>query len=161
MLTLVHSDVAAVSVAVNQRVFGPASFVWTNAAASDHLLHITRRELVVRRQTTLAGDHLRRKRTCGRIRWAVEEKPSRKTPLFSTLLRFRSHSTEMPCFKRVYIPFFHRIFSSKHPLHGATVSVGGARKEPEMRNDVWRVLVRAPWQEVERAIEAMLWFIAT
>lgn len=123
MLTLVHGDVAAVSVAINQWVFGPAPFVWTNAAASDHLLHITRRELVVRRQTTLAGDHLRRKRTCGRIRWAVEAKPSLKTPLLSTLLHFRFHSTEMPCFKFVHIPFRHRIFSSKHPLHGAMASV--------------------------------------
>lgn len=152
MLTLVHSDVAAVSVAINEWVFGPASFVWTNAAASDHLLHITRRELVVRRQTTLAGDHLRRKRTCGRMRWAVETKPSLKTPLLSTLLRFRSHSNEMPCFKLVHISFCHRIFSSKHPLHGAMVSVlrgGLVMNRKCVMTQGACLCVRPPRQEIE------------
>lgn len=39
--TLMHGDVAAVSVAVNQRVLGPASLIWANAATSNHLLHIS------------------------------------------------------------------------------------------------------------------------
>lgn len=60
-----HGDVAAVSVAVHQRVLRPAAFVRAHTAAADHLLHVTRQQLVVRRQTTLAADHLRGKRTCG------------------------------------------------------------------------------------------------
>lgn len=36
-----HGDITTVSVAVNQRVFGPASLIRANAATSDHLLHIS------------------------------------------------------------------------------------------------------------------------
>lgn len=39
--TLVYGDITAVSVAVNQRVFGPASLVRANTATSDHLLHLS------------------------------------------------------------------------------------------------------------------------
>lgn len=39
--TLVDGDVTAVSVAVNQRVLGPASLIRANTATSDHLLHIS------------------------------------------------------------------------------------------------------------------------
>lgn len=39
--TLMYGDITAMSVAVNQRVFGPASLIWANAATSDHLLHIS------------------------------------------------------------------------------------------------------------------------
>lgn len=38
-VTLVHSDAAAVSITVNQRVLSPASLVWTHAATSDHFPH--------------------------------------------------------------------------------------------------------------------------
>lgn len=74
-----HGHVAAVSVAVHQRVLGPASLIGANTAAADHLLHIILLpwQLVVRRQTTLAGDHLRRKRTCGGIRGNTKKKVNR------------------------------------------------------------------------------------
>lgn len=111
---LMHGDVAAVSVAVHQWVFRPASLVRANTATTDHLLHIIRRQLVVRRQTTLAGDHLRRKRTCGGIRRKYEPKLSPQTPLFPPRSRFRSRSVEISCFKRIYVPFRHCIFSPKH-----------------------------------------------
>lgn len=39
--TLMHGNITAVSVAVNQRVFGPASLIRANAATPDHLLHIS------------------------------------------------------------------------------------------------------------------------
>lgn len=39
--TLMHGDVTAVTVAVNQWVFSPASLIRANAATSDHLLHIS------------------------------------------------------------------------------------------------------------------------
>lgn len=145
-----HGNVAAVSVAVNQRVFCPPSLVWAHAATSDHLLHVIRRELVVRRQTTLAGDHLRRKRTCGGIR-QDEPKPSPKTSLFPLLRRFRSHSVEMSCFKRVYVPFRHRIFYQNIHFTARRWEQGGFRREQEMRNDadVRRVCVRDLWQHAE------------
>lgn len=38
-LTLMHCDIAAMPVAVNQRVLGPAPLVGAHAAAADHLLH--------------------------------------------------------------------------------------------------------------------------
>lgn len=38
-LTLMHCDIAAVPVAVNERVLGPAPLVGAHAAAADHLLH--------------------------------------------------------------------------------------------------------------------------
>lgn len=145
-----HSDVAAVSVAVHQRVFRPASLVWANTATADHLLHIIRRELVVRRQTTLAGDHLRRKRTCGRIRYKDKQKPSPKTPLFPLLHRFRSCSLQMSCFKRVYVPFDTVFFHQNiHFTARRWGEEGGLRGEQEIRNDVRRVCVRALWQEVK------------
>lgn len=40
-LTLMHCDIAAVPVAVDERVLGPAPFVGAHAAAADHLLHAT------------------------------------------------------------------------------------------------------------------------
>lgn len=136
------------SVAVDQRVLRPASLVRANAAAADHLLHVTFRELVVRNQTTLAGDHLRRKRTCGRIEPLQNSRTvRRRRGYFPSVARFRSRLSEMSCFKRVCVPFWQRIFSSKHPLHGATVWKGGGRwglrGEPEVRNDAKaRVCVR-------------------
>lgn len=36
-----HGDITAVSVAVNQRILGPASLIRTNTATPDHLLHIS------------------------------------------------------------------------------------------------------------------------
>lgn len=39
--SLMHGNITAVSVAVNQRVFGPASLIRANAATPDHLLHIS------------------------------------------------------------------------------------------------------------------------
>lgn len=38
-LTLMHCDTAAMPVAVDQRVLGPAPLVGAHAAAADHLLH--------------------------------------------------------------------------------------------------------------------------
>lgn len=38
-LTLMHCDIAAVPVAIDQRVLGPAPLVGAHAAAADHLLH--------------------------------------------------------------------------------------------------------------------------
>lgn len=96
-----HSNVAAMSVAVDKRVFCPASLVWANTATSNHLLHVTLREPVARRQTTLAGDHLWRNRTCGGIRHLDIQNPSPKTPLAPRLKHFRSHSVEMSCFRCV------------------------------------------------------------
>lgn len=40
-LTLMHCDIAAVPVAVDERVLGPAPLVGAHAAAADHLLHAT------------------------------------------------------------------------------------------------------------------------
>lgn len=39
LLTLMHCDIAAVPVAVDKRVLGPAPLVGAHAAAADHLLH--------------------------------------------------------------------------------------------------------------------------
>ncbi len=60
IFTLVDGDVTAVTVAVDEGVFGPASFIRADAAASDHLLHInvTRQVVVFLCQIQLAGYHL-------------------------------------------------------------------------------------------------------
>lgn len=58
MFTLMHRDAAAVPVAINQRVLGPASLVWANATASNHFLH-TMGDLVLQWHGPVARDHLR------------------------------------------------------------------------------------------------------
>lgn len=58
VFTLMHRDAAAVPVAINQRVLGPASLVWANATASNHFLH-TMGDLVLQWHGPVARDHLR------------------------------------------------------------------------------------------------------
>lgn len=56
-----HCDIAAVPVAVDERILGPAPLVGAHAAPADHLLHATG-ELALQRhgqQQGLAGHHLR------------------------------------------------------------------------------------------------------
>lgn len=143
-----HGHVAAVSVAVHQRVFGPAPLVGTHAAPADHLLHVIRRTLAVRRQTTLAGDHPRRKRTCGGIR-PEERKASPKTLLVVPPRSFRSRPAGMPWFKPVYVPFWSRIFITKT----STSRRDGAEKRGDFVENRKHVMtqgacVRARWQHV-------------
>lgn len=142
-----HGNVAAVSVAVDQRVLRPASLVRANTAAADHLLHVTFRELVVRHQTTLAGDHLRRKRTCGRIEPLQNSRTGqRRRVSFPSVACFRFRLSEMSCFKRVCVPFWQRIFHQN--IHftarrSKRRGRGELRWEPEVRNDAKaRVCVR-------------------
>lgn len=51
-------NITTVTVAVDERVFGPASLIRAHTATSDHLLHSTRRVVVFLCQIQLAGYHL-------------------------------------------------------------------------------------------------------
>jgi len=141
-----HGDVAAVSVAVHQRVFRPASLIRANAATTNHLLHIILRQLVVRRQTTLAGDHLWGKRTCGGIRYKDKAETVPKDALLPRRSAALGPSRSKCHVYGIYVPFRHGNFSPKHPLHGATVRRRGGtlRREPDVRNDARRACACPP-----------------